>query len=306
MKPFGTSESPVIEAIKYIPFQIDSPFVVSFSGGRTSGVMLWNILQAYGGRMPDHGKVVFCNTGKEREETLQFVERCSIEWDVPITWLEYRYHEFATPEQRQYKNGNNYTVRGEHGFEVIDYSAASRNGEPFLQAIRGRKFLPNVMARFCTIECKIKTTERYLKSLGLVRWTNCIGFRADEPKRVERANTSNKSNDVAPYFPLDEAGIELSDVIGFWKNQPFDLQLESHEGNCDLCFLKGKGKLLRILKDRPDLAVWWIRQEQEAIGKEARFIKDKTYLSLLEESQQPGLFDLIKEDELDVACHCTD
>lgn len=73
------------------PFRIPEPFVVSFSGGRTSAYMLRRILDAFGGKLPAGGKVVFCNTGKERPETLDFVERCSVEWDVPVTWLEYRY-----------------------------------------------------------------------------------------------------------------------------------------------------------------------------------------------------------------------
>lgn len=59
------------------PYRITGPAVVSFSGGRTSGYMLWHILDAHGGALPDDVKVVFCNTGKERPETLDFVERCA-------------------------------------------------------------------------------------------------------------------------------------------------------------------------------------------------------------------------------------
>lgn len=56
-------------------YKLDDPAVVSFSGGRTSGYMLWHILNAHNGVMPDGVKVVFCNTGKERPETLDFVDR---------------------------------------------------------------------------------------------------------------------------------------------------------------------------------------------------------------------------------------
>lgn len=58
--------------------------VVSFSGGRTSGLMLR--------RMLDSGEdfiTCFENTGKEREETLQFVHEVERSWRVPIVWLEY-------------------------------------------------------------------------------------------------------------------------------------------------------------------------------------------------------------------------
>ena len=46
-------------------YLIETPFVVSFSGGRTSAFMLRNILDAYGGSLPAQGHVVFANTGKE-------------------------------------------------------------------------------------------------------------------------------------------------------------------------------------------------------------------------------------------------
>ena len=71
-------------------FLISGPAVISFSGGRTSGYMLWRILQAHGGKLPDDVRVVFANTGKEMEETLEFVQAASDHWRVPITWVEYR------------------------------------------------------------------------------------------------------------------------------------------------------------------------------------------------------------------------
>ncbi len=58
------------------PFHITGPALISFSGGRTSGYMLWRILQAHGGTLPDDVYVTFANTGKEREETLRFVYEC--------------------------------------------------------------------------------------------------------------------------------------------------------------------------------------------------------------------------------------
>lgn len=71
------------------PFRITGPAIISFSGGRTSGYMLWRILQAHGGTLPEDVIVTFANTGKEREETLRFVHDCGTHWNVPIVWLEY-------------------------------------------------------------------------------------------------------------------------------------------------------------------------------------------------------------------------
>jgi 3'-phosphoadenosine 5'-phosphosulfate sulfotransferase (PAPS reductase)/FAD synthetase len=63
---------------------IDGPALISFSGGRTSGYMLWHILDAYDGKLPDDVHVCFANTGKEREETLRFVHECGSRWGVSL------------------------------------------------------------------------------------------------------------------------------------------------------------------------------------------------------------------------------
>lgn len=74
------------------PFLIDGPTCISFSGGRTSAYMLWRALQSNGG-LPDEAVVTFANTGKEDVHTLEFVQACADEWDVPIAWIENREDE---------------------------------------------------------------------------------------------------------------------------------------------------------------------------------------------------------------------
>jgi 3'-phosphoadenosine 5'-phosphosulfate sulfotransferase (PAPS reductase)/FAD synthetase len=292
------------------PYRLDTPAVVSFSGGRTSGYMLWHVLRAFGGTLPDGVKVVFCNTGKERPETLDFVERCSQRWGVPVVWLEYRYEQDGTPGKVR-REGHT-RPGGRAAFVVVDYLSASRNGEPLEAVISARNLLPNPVMRFCTVETKIRTTDRFVRSLGWTDWTNAIGLRADEPQRVAKMRANNKRANPRedPTFPLHRAGVTNADVMAFWAAQPFDLQLKSHEGNCDLCFLKGAGKLLDILRDRPDLADWWVRMETKiahSAGGTGRFRRDRPgYAALLEKSQRPGLFDTTEDDELSAACHCTD
>lgn len=88
------------------PFFIQGPAVISFSGGRSSAYMLWLILQAHGGVLPDDVVVAFDNTGREMEATLAFVARCGSEWQVPIVWLEFR-------------------GRTRNGFTVVNHNSAS-------------------------------------------------------------------------------------------------------------------------------------------------------------------------------------
>jgi 3'-phosphoadenosine 5'-phosphosulfate sulfotransferase (PAPS reductase)/FAD synthetase len=127
------------------PFKIDEPTVLSFSGGRTSAYMLWRAIQSNDG-LPDEAIVVFANTGKEEEATLEFVRDCETNWGVEIHWLEY---QDDAPK-----------------FRRVNFETASRNGEPFEMLIRKRKYLPNPVTRFCTAILKIRTIDRYLKSLG--------------------------------------------------------------------------------------------------------------------------------------------
>jgi hypothetical protein len=279
------------------PYRLAGPAVVSFSGGRTSGYMLHEILRAHGGRLPEDVQVVFCNTGKERPETLHFVEECSRWWDVPITWLEYR-HE-----------------GGKHTFSVVDYATASRDGEPFAAVIRARKFLPSPVQRFCTSELKIRTTNRYVRqALGWAEYDNAIGLRRDEAQRVGKILARPSETGEQVLCPLHEAGATLADVMAFWRGQCFDLRLRQHEGNCDLCFLKGVGKLREILERRPDLADWWVRMEGEirtaGTSHHNKFRKDRpSYAGLLKMVQEQRLFDFggpDEPDELGEACHCTD
>ena len=127
------------------PYKISGPTVVSFSGGRTSAYMLRQVLD----NNEDWSDLVvtFANTGKEHPATLEFVQECAERWAVPIAWLEFR--------------------DDDAGFAVVHYATASRLGEPFEALIRKRKYLPNPVTRFCTIDLKIRIIHKYLRSLGL-------------------------------------------------------------------------------------------------------------------------------------------
>lgn len=317
-------------AVDLNAFRLPAPCVWSFSGGRTSGYMMDLALEAHGGRLPPGHVVVFCNTGRERHETLDFVERCSQRLGVPVVWLEYRF----LPGEGKARGGS--ARGGEHNVVVVDYATASRDGEPFAQVIQARQFLPNPVMRFCTAELKIRTTNRYVRRvLGWDHYHNAIGLRADEEQRVLKMRRKRTVKSEATLFgeertvirgadhppgetpqcPLFDAGVRLEDVMEFWKRQRggvelaewlalphgrrpgWDLGLEQDEGNCDLCFLKGSAKLVRILERRPDLADWWVRQEQAVVGRErpgtARFRDDRPpYAELLEiargRKQPPG------------------
>ena len=279
------------------PYKIEGPALISFSGGRTSGYMLYHILKAHDFNLPDDIYITFANTGKEAEQTLEFVRDCGINWGVKIHWLE---HYFADE-------------RPKHRTKEVTFETASRNGEPFERLIDDRQMLPNAVSRFCSSELKIKVLARFMRSQGYKEWGNVLGLRYDEPKRAVSARAADyqKWHNLVPLY---DAQVTIKDVIEFWDNSSFDLKLRSFDGktlggNCDLCFLKSTQTLTKLIKEEPDRAEWWIKQEQKFKHKEAlasktnQFRKNMDYIYLVDLSKQGDLFGL---DDSSQTCFCHD
>ena len=290
------------------PNKIEGPALISFSGGRTSGYMLYHILQAHNGTLPDDVYVTFANTGKEMPETLDFVRDCGEHWGIKIHWLQMKIFD----ERPIYRT------------EEVTYETAARNGEPFAALIERKKMLPNPVTRFCTSELKIMPMKRFMKERGYKDWYNVIGLRYDEPRRVGKQKRANYSgaNPWESLTPIYDAKATVQDVFKFWEASNFDLNLPNHggktlAGNCDLCYLKGMKTITSILKERPDLADWWVEQEnkieklnvgteyEERIVSTAKFRQDRPpYIELVDISKKPEpIIDLFGDDGMSCFCH---
>jgi 3'-phosphoadenosine 5'-phosphosulfate sulfotransferase (PAPS reductase)/FAD synthetase len=281
------------------PFIIDGPTCISFSGGRTSAYMLWRVLQEHGGKLPEEAIVCFANTGKEDEATLKFVQACSDNWGVEIHWVEYK------------------NIEGKNTFKIVNFDTASTNGEPFDALIkRFQPTLPNGRSRYCSDYLKTRTMHRYLKSIGWTEWDTFIGIRCDEQRRVAkfRSNPHPKGKYETICLPLVPAEITSKDVGDFWGNQNFDLELpningKTMHGNCDLCMLKPKAQILSLISEKPERALWWIKQEEEAAKRcsgDGKFfaIDRPSYAEMYKyAADQKNMFD--PNDEA-IACFCGD
>ena len=243
--------------------------IINFSGGRTSAYMAKRLIDEGGQYL-----VTFQNTGKEMPKTLEFINECDKRWNLNIVWLEYR--QPAT-------------------FEIVTYETASRNGEPFTQLLQQRPSgIPNQQFRFCTMELKIETLRRYLKSIGIKQYTSFNGIRYDEPRRWAKINAT----DLDVELPLVKWKTTKQEVLSWWKQQPFDLMVNEPYGNCDGCFLKGKGKLSIIAKEKPELFDWWIGVENKS---GYQFKKEISYQQIKDKAQsQLGLWD----DDPSFECFC--
>lgn len=279
------------------PYKVNGPALISFSGGRTSGFMLKQIIEAWDGALPDDIRVVYANTGKERRETLDFIWDIEVSWGVKVHWVEW------------VKGINRQKLSW---FKEVCRKTASKDGEPFQALIKHRNYLPNPVARFCTTELKVNPMMWYMLSEGFTSWLNVIGLRYDEPRRVSRANGHHESP-KQPWIntmPISDAMHTIEDVEAFWDAQPFRLGLHPWESNCDLCFLKGMKIRERTMGDHPELAEWWIDMEELIGGNSdgsktpARFRVDRpSYAKLLEMVQRQGTFGFDDETIPCVVCH---
>lgn len=234
---------------------------VQVSGGRTSGYMAY--------LMKDHPDTFFMfqNTGRERPETYDFLDKMDKEWGLNLIWLEY-----SCPDPSK-----------KAGFKVVNYEKANKEGVPFSQLNDKRKAIPNKFKRFCTSELKVKTARRYIRSLGLLRWEYAIGYRADEPKRKVRSDTMQNA-----VTPLRDRGIIAAAVADFWKNNSFDLNLpmmpngKTFGGNCEGCFWHSEYQNAIMCKQRPS-SVKWLIQEEEKHGH--TFNTGFSYTELMERTK---------------------
>lgn len=295
------------------PFLITGPALISFSGGRTSAYMLWRILQAHGGTLPEDVHVCFANTGKEREETLRFVHECSVRWGVRVRWLEWIDREGRhTPAKDR--------------FIEVGFNSAARNGEPLKALIRRKKYLPNAVTRFCTAELKIDTMKQFMLAQGYERWTNVVGLRIDEMHRVFKQIERNESGKERwqSAMPMASRGGQTTkqDIWRFWLGenvdpkhliyplpQGFDLGLYPYEGNCDDCMLKGREVLIYQERERPGQIDDWIGMEDLASTLTsnpagARFVTEYSYRELKAEVERSPLLIPVDWQSLEFDAEC--
>ena len=277
------------------PYLITEPTSISFSGGRTSAYMLYKVLEAHGGKLPKDAVVCFANTGKEEEETLKFVHDCSVNWNVPIVWLEYFYKDEV------------------QSFNVVTYETASRNGEPFEMLLDKFQMLPNPVNKSCTSMLKVRTIAKYLLSIGFEEWVSMVGLRADEERRATRLKGDNKGE--APIAPLYLDNKTLYHVTEFWKSQTFDLGLSNRNGktmhgNCDLCYLKSTNTLQSLIAEKPERAIWWANMEKKVLEQgrvspsRAIFRMDRpSYQQMYDNALNQKTFDFADET---ISCFCGD
>lgn len=216
--------------------------LISFSGGRTSAYMLYKMLSNK--KEDEEYIVIFANTGKEHEGTLQFVKDCEDNFKCDVIWLEAR-HKKTT--------GETYSKKGwAVSYNIVNFETASRNGEPFeeMLSVLG---IPCSSAPFCSDQLKRLPIEAYLKDIGWKDYYKAIGIRCDE---IDRMNPNFKEKKILYPLVKDFPSTKKM-IIEWWSNNTFDLKIPLNLGNCDICWKKSFKVLVQNTLDFPERFKWW-------------------------------------------------
>ncbi len=221
--------------------------IVSFSGGRTSAYMSWwlktNMSWLY------DFKFVYANTGQEHPLTLDFVDNVDKYLELDLTWVEAEVH---------------HGKRKSCTHKVVTYETASRTGEVFEEVIK-KYGLPKMGWMHCTRELKINPIQSWMRDNGYKHNRRALGIRYDEFRRVK-----NEKDYIYPLATI--AKVTKEDVLEFWAQQPFDLEISEEQGNCWFCFKKSDKKLAMIADESPE-AFDWIKQMETKYPEETNIFR---------------------------------
>lgn len=304
-----------------------TPAAIAFSGGRTSGYMLAQILDAHNGQLPPDVVVTFENTGEEATETYDFIHEIETRW-CPVVWLEYwdafrREDYIRNGVLSKNRRPRDLSNPSDWGFRIVDWATSCRQGEPYdnmldfywtyRREVKGEgPILPTRVTRMCTSHLKIKTQDRFMRTRDLSPYDAYTGIRYDEPKRwAKMAAINDRSEHYTVVYPMVPAKVTKEMVLDFWSRQPFDLGLDplAEEGNCRYCFLKKTSRIVSILRKHiqanggiPDAEIErWLRRERDGgmyFRKDRPPVERLVQIAMSNEEIKPSA------DEQEIDCFC--
>jgi hypothetical protein len=200
--------------------------VVSFSGGRTSAYLL--------SLFKDNKDAVFifCDTGAEHPNTYEFIKQCVDYFDIDLICLR------AVINQGKgigvtYKQVSVDSI----GWVLSMFADISKKyGGPF-----------HPSGAHCTQHLKTIPFYKYCDDFyGKGNYVTWLGIRVDELKRLKPKKGVKY---LAELSQMDKNGI-----LGYWRDMPFDLDLDEWLGNCVFCIKKPINRVALATLSEPELA----------------------------------------------------
>jgi hypothetical protein len=205
--------------------------VVSFSGGRTSAYLVHLMEQRRKEGLIDNVHYVFMDTGAEHPKTYEFIRKCVEYFGIELTCLR----ALVNPEK-----GIGVT------YQEVSLADCKPDLEPYRNYI-AKYGVPYIQGAACTARMKTDPYDKWCRDkFGINNHKTWLGIRIDEGRRL-------KDKDGIHY--LAEISVaDKSTILGWWKNQPFDLEIEEWLGNCVFCLKKSTNKLALAARQEPRMA----------------------------------------------------
>ena len=142
------------------------PHVVKFSGGCSSGLMLFLLLES-GILKAERGDViVFNNTGAEHPSTYQFASQCKklaeSQYDIPFFWVEHQTYEDV--RKGEWTRLPSYRLINTKPWSQDNPEGYRYKGEPFEELLSWSGYVPNQFRRTCTRALKLECTRMFLRN----------------------------------------------------------------------------------------------------------------------------------------------
>jgi 3'-phosphoadenosine 5'-phosphosulfate sulfotransferase (PAPS reductase)/FAD synthetase len=267
--------------------------MVTISGGRSSAMMARHIQMS--DKYKDFNKVyVFCNTGMERPETIQFLDNIEKYWQIPIIKIE-----------GIYSNDLGTGIK----YKIVSYNELDMSAQTFSNMIEHKtkgifKGMPNQNAPYCSENLKTTPAKKLCDDIfGVNNYKIAIGFRKEDmPKRISWAEIKEDKKRIFPLLTDFDSPISQLDLNKYWDKQEFKLNLHGKYGNCELCWKKSDSNLVENIRFGTRFIDWFNEQEQKHSTTSFRGHKSINDLVKLSQLPQNLTMDFSTDDD---KCVCS-
>lgn len=215
---------------------MNKPHIVKFSGGRSSGMMLLELLKQKSLK-PERGDViVFNNTSAEHPATYEFTRKMKAlveeKYGIPFFWIEFQTYEDSS--KHGWRRNPSYRLVNENPYSDKNKAGYRFRGEVYEEMVSLSGFLPNVQARNCTQTLKIFITNSFLtdwlaQKMGIERLGHYGETARMTDEAVMNAHKAHRGATPGQILLAKREFVRKMDFVreeALWKNFT----------NSDLCF----------------------------------------------------------------------
>lgn len=141
------------------------PHVVKFSGGRSSGMLLFTLLENGFLRQERGDVIVFNNTSCEHPETYRFAAECKrrVETDYGIPFFFVQFQTYEDARQGEWRRLPTYRLVNERPHSKSNPDGFHWKGEVFEELLSHKAYVPSQFRRVCTKSLKLEVTREFLR-----------------------------------------------------------------------------------------------------------------------------------------------